>query len=149
MPPRIPAVLLFVVVYFAVVLGGGFDAPALRVVLWSPELAQAAGAGQDAFGIGGRWPVLGARILDGWLYLRVDEGLAFLAAALALPDAAWRPARTFWDRWISVGVAALPLAMFMVEPRFLTPAFGVLAAIAVGDALAALGNGSIKLRMAG
>jgi hypothetical protein len=149
MPPRIPAVLLFVVVYFAVVIGGGFDAPALRVDLWSPAIASALGAGTDAFGIGTRWPVLGARILEGWLYLRVDEALAFLAAALALPDAAWRPARSFHDRWISVGTAALTLAMLTIEPRFLTPAFGVLAALAVGDALAALGNRSIRLRMAG
>ncbi len=148
MPPRIPVMLVFVVVYFAVVIGGGFDAPAMRVVLWSPEIANAMGAGQDAFGIGARWPVLGARILEGWLYLRVDESLAFLSAALALPDAAWRPARSFYDRWISVGVAALALAMLTIEPQFLTPAFGVLAALAVGDALAALGNGSIKLRIA-
>lgn len=147
MPPRIPAVLLFVVGYFAAVMGAGFDAPAYRVILWSPEIAAVAGAGPDAFGIGSRWPVIGARILEGWLYLRLDEALAFLAAALALPDAAWRPARTGYDRLVAVAVAVLTLAMMLVEPRFLTPAFGVLAALAVGDALAALGMARPRRRL--
>ncbi len=106
---------LFVVGYFAVVAGGGSAAP-MRAP--SPEI----------------WPFAEA------LPLSLGEGLALAAAALALVDAAWRPARTGLDAALSISCAGVAVGALWVAPELLSSSYAALLALAVGDALAALGR---------
>lgn len=126
MPPRIPAVFAFVVLYFAVIAGGGTEAP-----LWAVD---------PAF-----WP--GERALQTWppaiLTVVVEptfaQAAAFLGAAVALPDAAWRPARSWGDTAISWACAAVAIGAIAVEPAFFSSGYGTLMALSIGDAVAAVG----------
>lgn len=110
MPPRIPAVFVFVALYFAAALGGGSE---------SLQMQPPVGDGETA-------PTL-AQILG------------FAAAAVALPDAAWRPARTALDRLVSWTTAALAVAPVLIEPSLYVTGYGVLLALAIGDGVASLG----------
>lgn len=123
MPPRVPIVLLFVVVYFAALVGGGPAALGMA----APESV---------------WP-FGDR-----LALTVGESLAFAAAAAAMVDAAWRPARGWTDATVSVAVAALTVGALWLRPDLLSSNYAVLSALAVGDALAALGRPGAARRRA-
>lgn len=122
---------VFVVLYFAVIAGGGVEAPVWTV---DPDF----------------WP--GEAALKSWhpalLSVLVEptfaQAAAFLAAAVALPDAAWRPARSALDclvSWVCAGITAG--AIFYDESLF-SPGYGTLAMLAVGDAIAALGYRRVK-----
>lgn len=123
MPPRLPVVFLFVVGYFAAVIGGGPEAP-LREP--PPEL----------------WPFAAA------LSLSLGEALVFVAAALALVDASWRPACTAADMTISFVCAGVAVGAVWAFPVLLTSSYAALAALAIGDALAAAGRPGSALRRA-
>ncbi|MEL6978926.1 MAG: hypothetical protein AAGM38_09630 [Pseudomonadota bacterium] len=125
MPPRIPAVFLFVALYFAVIIGGGVAAP-----VWTVD---------PAF-----WP--GEAALRNWhpaiLAVVVEptfaQAAAFLAAAVALPDAAWRPARTLLDTAISWLCAGIAVGALIYDPSLFSPGYGTLVMLSLGDAIAAV-----------
>lgn len=119
MPPRVPFILVFFACYFAVIAGGGVEALAREVSAPLPGfMADAAAA-----------PMV---------RLSVAELLAALAALCAAPDAALRPARTLWDRMLTSVVALGAIAVAILAPSAATLGFGVLTALALGDAAAAL-----------
>ncbi|MEM9726192.1 MAG: hypothetical protein AAF909_12130 [Pseudomonadota bacterium] len=126
MPPRIPAVFVFVVLYFAVIAGGGVDAP-----LWTVD---------PAF-----WP--GEAALESWhpaiLTVVVSPTFAqaagFLAATVALPDAAWRPARNGVDIAVSWICAAFATGALFYNSDLFSPGYGTLVMLSIGDAIATLG----------
>ena len=126
MPPRIPTVFVFVVLYFAVIVGGGVEAP-----IWTVS--------KDF------WP--GEAALQSWhpalLTMLVEptfaQAAAFLAAAVALPDAAWRPARTRLDSLISWCCAGIAGGAIFYDPAFFSPGYGTLVMLSLGDAIASLG----------
>ncbi|MEL6318610.1 MAG: hypothetical protein AAFR16_13345 [Pseudomonadota bacterium] len=126
MPPRIPAVFVFVVLYFAVIAGGGTEAP-----LWAVD---------PAF-----WP--GEAALEQWhpaiLTMVVSptfaQAAAFLAAAVALPDAAWRPARSGVDTAVSWLCAAVATGALFYHDGLFSPGYGTLVMLSIGDAIASLG----------
>lgn len=140
MPPRIPVVAVFVACYLAATLGDGYEAVWRTVDLWNREIAA------SMLGFLGFEPpaqfsaVWEARLWTGRLWLSLGDALSLGAAVLALPDAAWRPARRRIDRALSVGAAAVCFAAMLLETGFVTPAFSVLTALAFGDAAAALGG---------
>lgn len=119
MPPRIPIVLLFVAVYFAAVIGGDAGAPARPFLAIPIEALGLTGAGET-------------------LRLTLGEALALVAASAALLDATWRPARTRWDAFFSFGTAALAIYALWTNADAATSAYGLIAALAIGDALASL-----------
>ncbi|MEO1328599.1 MAG: hypothetical protein AAFW46_02975 [Pseudomonadota bacterium] len=121
MPPRVPIAFLFVVGYFAVVAGGGADAP-----LREPPREF--------------WPF--ADVLP----LTLGQLLVFLAAAISLVDASWRPACTVLDLVISVLCAAIALGAPVLDPTLMGPSYAVLATLCLGDALAAAGRPGAKWR---
>ncbi|MEO1120521.1 MAG: hypothetical protein AAFW88_04630, partial [Pseudomonadota bacterium] len=61
-----------------------------------------------------------------------------VAASAALLDATWRPARTRWDALFSVGTAAIAVTCLWTEAYAATSAYGLITALAIGDALASL-----------
>lgn len=126
MPPRIPAVFVFVVLYFAVIVGGGVEAPVWTV---DPDF----------------WP--GEAAMKSWhpalLTMLVEptfaQAAAFLAATVALPDAAWRPARSGLDCLVSILCAAIAIGAIFFNSDLFSPGYGTLAMLSAGDAIAALG----------
>lgn len=161
MPPRIPAVGVFVACYLAAAAGGGAEAVFRVVTLWDPEIARAVfgwfgwGEGERAeiaealrAAHGGAEPTAtGAWLAETWgrlwtgrLWLSLGEVLALAAAVCALPDAAWRPARRRADMAASGVVAAGVVAAFAANPALLTASSAVLAAIAWGDFLSSCGR---------
>ena len=126
MPPRIPTVFVFVVLYFAVIAGGGVEAP-----IWTVS--------RDF------WP--GEAALQTWhpalLTMLVEptfaQAAAFLAAAVALPDAAWRPARSALDSAISWACAGVAAGAIFFDPQLFSPGYGTLVMLSIGDAVASLG----------
>lgn len=124
MPPRIPVVFLFVATYFAVVWGGGTSAPGREAILIS--FVQAPDWFTRFFGLPG-------------LRLSYADVLALLAAVMALPDAAMRPSRTAIDRLLSVICAGVAIGALALQPLLTTPAYAILLALSLGDAIAALG----------
>lgn len=169
MPPRIPAAGLFVACYVAAVVGGGPEAAFRAITLWDPEIARAV-FGAFGFDEGDRAAVLARlaspgetsgeaagdavaaaqdwaaeawrRMWTGRLWLSIGETLALAAAVMALPDAAWRPARRWADLVVSAALAVGFTAAFAVYPAMLTASSAVLAAILWGDALSACGRRS-------
>lgn len=119
--------------YFSVIVGGGVAAP-----LWPVD---------PLF-----WP--GQQALDTWhpaiLKVVVEptfaQAAAFLGAAVALPDAAWRPARSWLDTVISWICAGLAVGAIAYEPELFSPGYGTLAALAIGDAIAAFGIRRVRQR---
>lgn len=73
------------------------------------------------------------------LEMTTGETLALLAAMGALPDAAWRPARTLIDRALSLIAMCVALGALALEPGLLTPGYAILMALSIGDGVAALG----------
>lgn len=119
MPPRLPMVLVFLACYFSVIAGGGIEALSRVIAAPAPDfIARSAGVEE--------------------MRLTVAEMIAALAAFCAAPDAALRPARTVWDRLGALFVAALAIGAAIVAPAAATVGYGVLMAIAIADAVAAL-----------
>lgn len=125
MPPRIPAVFVFVALYFAVIVGGGVEAPLWPVdpKYWPGELALRT------------WH---PAILKVVVEPTFAQAAAFLAATLALPDAVWRPARTGLDVLLSWLCAAIAIGAVTVDPELFSPGYGTLIMLSLGDAIAAL-----------
>ena len=135
MPPRVPMVAVFVAVYFAVAIGGGDGAltkPFAEVPLSLAGLELAIAS------LIGAAPALGEAGETVWLPLRTDQALALASASGAVLDAAWRPARTLADSVISIMIATVAVTAAGVWPEAATPAYAVIAALAVGDAGAAV-----------
>lgn len=125
MPPRIPVVFLFVVIYFAVAWGGGVAAP-------SRELAAVSFTGMprwfdDLFGL----PTL---------RLSFADVLALGAAVLALPDSALRLTRSGWDRLMSLICAGVAVGVLALEPLLFAPGYAILLALCFGDVLGSFGQ---------
>ena len=126
MPPRIPTVFVFVVWYFAVIVGGGVEAP-----VWTVP--------RDFFP--------GEAAMQSWhpalLTMLVEptfaQAAAFFAAAVALPDAAWRPARSALDSLISWACAGVACGAIFYDPALFSPGYGTLVMLSLGDAIASLG----------
>lgn len=116
-------VAVFVAVYFAVAIGGG-DGALTRVLSETPLSGEALAS---IFG------TANAR-----LTLTVAEALALAAASAAILDAAWRPARRWSDGLVSAAVALAAIVAALARPEAATPAYAVIAALAIGDAGAAL-----------
>lgn len=126
MPPRIPTVFVFVVLYFAVIVGGGMEAPVWTVSrdFWPGEAAMQS------------WhPALLTMLVEPTF----AQAAAFLAAAVALPDAAWRPARTALDSLISWACAFVACGAIFFDPQLFSPGYGTLVMLSLGDAVASLG----------
>lgn len=129
MPPRVPAVGIFVATYFAVALGGGV------AVLQQEWFTLPLSGGEISGLLGLSAPGLETRPP---LTLEVAEALALAAAAAAVLDAAWRPARDAWDAALSGVVAIGAVAMALLQPDWSTPGYLVILALAVGDAFGAV-----------
>ncbi len=119
MPPRVPLVLVFFACYFSVIAGGGVEALSRFVAAPAPAFLN------ESLGVEE-------------IRLSVAELIAALAALVAAPDAALRPATTLWDRSLSVIVAAGSLTVAALAPQVATLGYGALTALALGDAVAAL-----------
>ena len=119
MPPRLPIVLVFFAVYFAVIVGGTTDALTDFIDIPAP------------FGLGDYFGTPKIR-------LTIAEIIGASAALFAAPDAALRPARSAIDRTLSVALAAAALVLGVTFPEIATVGYGGLTALALGDAFAAL-----------
>ncbi|MEL6316282.1 MAG: hypothetical protein AAFR16_01450 [Pseudomonadota bacterium] len=133
-------VFVLVLMYFAVAYGAGpqaaYDAYPVPTPIWVEQAFQSLlSATAEVFGR----PAPEAASRPFALQLRVHEALAILGAIAALPDAAWRSARTATDRALSALAMVAALAGPAVEPALLSPGYVILAALAVGDCVAALG----------
>ena len=135
MPPRVPMVAVFVAVYFAVAIGGG-DGALMKPFAEAP--LSLAGLELAIAGLIGVQPTSDQLAAVVWLPLRTDQALALASASGAVLDAAWRPARTLADAMISIVIAAAAVAAAGLWPEAATPAYAVIAALAVGDAGAAI-----------
>lgn len=118
---------MFVAIYFAAVIGGGAAAPS-RPLLDLPLEA------------------LGLKGAEASLRLTLGETLALVAASAALLDATWRPARTRWDAIFSIGTAVIAVLALWTQPKAATSAYGLITALAIGDALASLRAAFIRAR---
>ncbi|MBX2854292.1 MAG: hypothetical protein KTR21_04860 [Rhodobacteraceae bacterium] len=128
-------VAVFVAVYFAVAIGGG-DGALMKPFAEVP--LSLAGLELAIAGLIGIEPTLADAGSAAWLPLRTDQALALASASGAVLDAAWRPVRTFVDSAISILIAAMAVAAAGMWPEAATPAYAVIAALAVGDAGAAV-----------
>lgn len=137
MPPRLPVAFAFVVIYFAVAVGGGAEALGWRafdISLIAPDFS-----GADIF-----TATVGAHHIE--LDLTIAEALALIAAPLALIDAAWRKPRSGLEvgtAWVCAAATVFAPALW---PETATGGYAALLALVLGDAIAATPRASARVR---
>ncbi|MEO1291795.1 MAG: hypothetical protein AAFV62_03030 [Pseudomonadota bacterium] len=113
MPPKIPAVLVFVAIYLAIMVGGG-------------PVTLARDSQLTAF----LFPELGR--------FTIAEALACATVFFAVLDASLRPADTVFETLLSFAVVALVAAVAVLWPEAVTPSFLVIALATIADAVGTL-----------